>query len=105
MLFSYNKDVLVFDHTLRQCEVCWIDKMDNYLVLSTLLLDFCIALSHNGMLSIQNPPWLWWMWYHDGLGIYRVMEKRAYPSKFVSVCVYQINSGTILRVSTSSLQW
>ncbi|KAF4690789.1 pumilio domain member 4 [Perkinsus olseni] len=83
-LFSYNKDVFVFDQTLRQQKVhqiqnirlqqvglyredlrdlfgLTISKMDNYLVVNTLMLGFCIALFYDGVLPQQNPPWLWWM--------------------------------------------
>ncbi|KAF4730770.1 pumilio domain member 4, partial [Perkinsus olseni] len=87
-LFSYNKDVFVFDQTLRQQKVhqiqnirlqqvglyredlrdlfgLTISKMDNYLVVNTLMLGFCIALFYDGVLPQQNPPWLWWMWCLD----------------------------------------
>ncbi|KAF4668317.1 pumilio domain member 4 [Perkinsus chesapeaki] len=84
-LFSYNKDVFVFDNTLRQQKVhqiqnirlqqvglyredlrdlfgLTISKMDNYLVVNTLMLGFCIALFYDGVLPDNNPPWIWWMW-------------------------------------------
>ncbi|EER09139.1 hypothetical protein Pmar_PMAR024163 [Perkinsus marinus ATCC 50983] len=84
-IFSYNKDAFVFDQTLRQNKIhqiqnmrlqqvglyredlrdlfgLTITKMDNYLVVNTLMLGFCIALFYDGALPPQNPPWLWWMW-------------------------------------------
>ncbi|KAF4712975.1 pumilio domain member 4 [Perkinsus olseni] len=84
-IFSYNKDAFVFDQTLRQNKIhqiqnmrlqqvglyredlrdlfgLTITKMDNYLVVNTLMLGFCIALFYDGVLPPENPPWLWWMW-------------------------------------------
>lgn len=57
-----RKQVGLYREDLRDLFGLTITKMDNYLVVNTLMLGFCIALFYDGALPPQNPPWLWWMW-------------------------------------------
>ncbi len=84
-LFSYNKDAFVFEKTLKQAEVhqrqtmrvqevalyredirdlfgLTTQKMDNYLIVNTLMLGFCISLLYGVDLPLGLPEWILWMW-------------------------------------------
>ena len=84
-LFSYNKDAFVFEQTLRQAEAhqsqamrvqevalyredirdlfgVTVQKMDNYLIVNTLMLGFCISLLYAVDLPLSTPDWIYWMW-------------------------------------------
>ena len=84
-LFSYNKDAFVFEKTLRQAEAhqrqamrvqevalyredirdlfgVTVQKMDNYLIVNTLMIGFCISLLYAIDLPPSIPDWIHWMW-------------------------------------------
>jgi len=84
-LFTYNKDAFVFEKTLKQAEVhqrqnmrvqevalyredirdlfgLTTQKMDNYLIVNTLMLGFCISLLYASDLPSTTPDWINWMW-------------------------------------------
>jgi hypothetical protein len=84
-LFTYNKDAFVFEKTLRQEEMyqrqnmrvqevalyredirdlfgLTTQKMDNYLIVNTLMLGFCISLLFGVDLPLGLPDWIVWMW-------------------------------------------
>jgi hypothetical protein len=84
-LFSYNKEAFVFEKTLRQAEAhqrqamrvqevalyredirdlfgVTVQKMDNYLIVNTLMLGFCISLLYSVDLPSSIPDWIHWMW-------------------------------------------
>lgn len=84
-LFSYNKDAFVFEKTIKQAEMhqrqnmrvqevalyredirdlfgLTTQKMDNYLIVNTLMLGFCISLMYGIELGPMTPDWINWMW-------------------------------------------
>ena len=84
-LFSYNKDAFVFEKTIKQAEMhqrqnmrvtevalyredirdlfgLTTQKMDNYLIVNTLMLGFCISLMYGIELGPTAPDWINWMW-------------------------------------------
>lgn len=84
-LFSYNKDAFVFEKTLHQAEAhqrqsmrvqevalyredirdlfgVTVQKMDNYLIVNTLMIGFCISLLYAIDLPDWTPDWVFWMW-------------------------------------------
>lgn len=84
-LFTYNKDAFVFERTIRQSEAhqrqimrieevglyredirdlfgVTVQKMDNYLIVNTLMLGFCISLLYAIDLPLTTPDWIYWMW-------------------------------------------
>lgn len=84
-LFSYNKDAFVFEKTLRQAEAhqrqamrvqevalyredirdlfgVTVQKMDNYLIVNTLMIGFCISLLYAIDIPPIIPDWIQWMW-------------------------------------------
>jgi|LauGreDrversion4_2_1035121.scaffolds.fasta_scaffold62310_2 hypothetical protein len=84
-LFSYNKDAFVFEKTVKQAEMhqrqnmrvaevalyredirdlfgLTTQKMDNYLIVNTLMLGFCISLMYGIELGPTAPDWIDWMW-------------------------------------------
>lgn len=84
-IFSYNKEAFVFERTMRQSEAhqrqamrvqevalyredirdlfgVTVQKMDNYLIVNTLMLGFCISLLYAVELQLGTPDWIRWMW-------------------------------------------
>ena len=84
-IFSYNKEAFVFERTLKQSEAhqrqtmrvqevalyredirdlfgVTVQKMDNYLIVNTLMLGFCISLLYAIDLQKGTPDWIHWMW-------------------------------------------